>query len=371
MSSGLARSSADCGVVECAFPRAHFLGECARDIVERHGTAFLREVVVLVPDLHCVRDVSLALHAAAASPVLLLPRIATLRAWAAEVMLDRPVMTDAAREMLLYRTLAERGWLEHADLWSVCAELCTLFDELTRERVALPRAQADFAAWLRLAYGRRSGSALDFEASLVHDMWSALGASGGALDSEAAYVLRLAQLAETLRAPLHFIGAARLSRAEKEFLDRYAEHASVCIYHGESSATDGCEQTLAAAWPPEHAPQIDLRARAIQLRTAWGASTVSGRFTIAGASGPEHEAQIADTAVRERLAAGKRRIAVVVQDRIIARRTRALLERSGVLVSEEAGWAFSTTSAATVISRWLDAVSGDFYYQYLLDVLKS
>ena len=70
MSGGFAEPSAGCGMVECVFPRARLLSECARHIIERHGTAFLREVIVLVPDLHCVRDVSRALHAAAALPVL-------------------------------------------------------------------------------------------------------------------------------------------------------------------------------------------------------------------------------------------------------------------------------------------------------------
>ena len=55
----------------------------------------------------------------------------------------------------------------------------------------------------------------------------------------------------------------------------------------------------------------------------------------------------------------------------MARRARALLERARVLVKDEAGWAFSTTSAATVIGRWLDVAGTDCYYRDLLDLLKS
>ena len=65
-----------------------------------------------------------------------------------------------------------------------------------------------------------------------------------------------------------------------------------------------------------------------------------------------------------------RRIGVIVNDRTVARRARALLERAGVLVRDEAGWPFSTTSAATAIGRWLDVVSGDAYHRDLLDLLK-
>jgi ATP-dependent helicase/nuclease subunit B len=364
-------AASPCGLTECLLPWVRFVADCARQIVVRHGGGTLQQSVLLVPDLHCVSDVSRALHAAAASPVLLLPRITTLRAWAADVPLDRAVMGDAARELILYRTLAERGWFDRADLWSVCADLCRLFDELTRERITLPREASDFAEWLKVAYGRHSGSALDFEARLVHDMWSAFGVAQGALDSEAAYVMRLARLAEAAPAPLHVIGPSRLSRSETEFLNRYAQRSPVWIYRPESDASNACEQTLAAAWPLERESYENLRERAQRLKSACSVSAVAGRLRIAGASNPEHEAQIVDTAVRERLVTGRQRIAVVVQDRITARRARALLERSGVLVSEEAGWAFSTTSAATIISRWLDAMSGNFYYQHLLDVLKS
>jgi ATP-dependent helicase/nuclease subunit B len=57
--------------------------------------------------------------------------------------------------------------------------------------------------------------------------------------------------------------------------------------------------------------------------------------------------------------------------RLVARRARALLERAQVLVKDEAGWAFSTTSAATAVGRWLDVAGGDCYHRDLLDLMKS
>ena len=47
-----------------------------------------------------------------------------------------------------------------------------------------------------------------------------------------------------------------------------------------------------------------------------------------GAASAEQEAQAVDVTVREWLLAGRQRIAVVVQDRLVARRARALLERA-------------------------------------------
>ena len=114
-----------------------------------------------------------------------------------------------------------------------------------------------------------------------------------------------------------------------------------------------------------------MRERARELQAAQPRSPIAGRLRIFGAANAEQEAQAVDVTVREWLLAGKRRIGIVVQDRSVARRARALPERARVLVKDEAGWAFSTTSAATVIGRWLDVAGTDCYYRDLLDLLKS
>jgi ATP-dependent helicase/nuclease subunit B len=75
--------------------------------------------------------------------------------------------------------------------------------------------------------------------------------------------------------------------------------------------------------------------------------------------------------VRLWLQAGKRDIAIVAQDRVVARRMRALLERAEILVADETGWTFATLSVSTVLDRWLTALQSDFYHHDLLDLLKS
>ena len=75
--------------------------------------------------------------------------------------------------------------------------------------------------------------------------------------------------------------------------------------------------------------------------------------------------------MRAWLLEGRQRIAVVVQDRLVARRLRALLERAEVLVHDETGWALSTVAAATVIMRFLDCLASDFHHRDLVDLLKS
>jgi len=67
----------------------------------------------------------------------------------------------------------------------------------------------------------------------------------------------------------------------------------------------------------------------------------------------------------------KKNIAIVTENRRLARRVRALLERANVTISDYAGWALSTSSAASVLERWLQTIEEDFAHQPLLDILKS
>ena len=66
---------------------ASITADAALDIVGRHRgvCAGLRDAVVLIPDSHAAPDVARALREAAGQSVVLLPRITTLRLWAASV----------------------------------------------------------------------------------------------------------------------------------------------------------------------------------------------------------------------------------------------------------------------------------------------
>src|SRR5690606_5726489 len=85
----------------------------------------------------------------------------------------------------------------------------------------------------------------------------------------------------------------------------------------------------------------------------------------------EHEARAVDLQIRRWWLAGHRRIALVTEDRKLARRVRALLARAGLALNDTVGWALSTTSAAAALERWLEAVEESFRASPLLDVLKS
>jgi ATP-dependent helicase/nuclease subunit B len=94
-------------------------------------------------------------------------------------------------------------------------------------------------------------------------------------------------------------------------------------------------------------------------------------MVIFAASSAEQEAFAVDLQVRRWLLAGRQPLAIVTEDRRLARRVRALLERAGIRLQDIGGWALSTTSAAAALERWLETVEEDFAHQPLLDILKS
>ncbi|MBI5437636.1 MAG: PD-(D/E)XK nuclease family protein [Nitrosomonadales bacterium] len=129
-----------------------------------------------------------------------------------------------------------------------------------------------------------------------------------------------------------------------------------------------------AAHLREHFPQAALNnpsTKSSVLSVVEGSGRTGRELRLFGAHSLEQEARAAEVQVRRWLLAGKRSIALVAQDRLVARRVRALLERSGVLMRDESGWTMSTLAVSTVLMRWLDALQSDFYYQDLLDLLKS
>lgn len=351
---------------------ANLVRDAAAAIVDEQRARLpdLRGIVVLVPHRHAVNPFERALHAAAGRQTLILPKIATLRDLAASAMSGLAPLPDAARLAALYAALRDRTWFPEQELWGIAGELATLIDELTRCRIALPRDLAGFTRQLEAAY-RTRGEALNFEARIVHELWHAMAAHGGDQpDAETHYQLQLARLAREAESPLYALALPQLAPAETAFLDEYARRAPVTLFRAAAGADDPRAALLEAAWPPQpQAPSLLDRARG--FAGSCGASPLAGRVRLFGAVSLEQEAQAIDVAIREWIVAGKHKIAVVVQDRLVARRARALLERAGVLVVDEEGWAFSTTSASTVLGRWLDAIASGYYHLDLLDLLKS
>jgi len=314
----------------------HILSCHAQDLPD------LRGATILLPNYHVAQPLVLALSASTNLPALLLPQMVTLNDWAKCIPLDLPRTTDSQRHALLYQHLRKQKWFEQADLWSMTQELLDLFDELTYALDGLLNDAETFAAVVQRAYQARQNSSLQLEARLVFELWHAMQ-SGAELDKARAYQQRLAKLAIQAGLPLFVLRTSDWDAMEQNFLDEYAQHAEVTVFDMREMGAPSLQN------PPP----------------------LKGKLRFFAATSLEQEARAAAMQVRLWLQQGKRDIAIVAQDRVVARRVRALLERAEVLVVDEAGWNFATLSVSTVLDRWLTALQSDFYHNDLLDLLKS
>jgi ATP-dependent helicase/nuclease subunit B len=361
-------------------PGEGFLDDAAGLLLQA-ATAELPDLsrhLVLVSSLPLAAELRVALARAVGRP-LLLPQFDTLRRWAnAAPLADVPeALPESERLVLLHAALAARGWFDETALWGIAGELATLSDELSAAAVRLPDDEQALRTQLEQAYALRACAPLAFEARVVHEMWRALAASGRP-DAPSVYRLRLARLAETASRPLFLLldgpPAERLTPAEQAFVERYAVRQPVIVCAPASRAEAGTPiaAVLAAAWPEAaDTGTPPLRERARQLVQRLPVSPLAGRLTLVSVGGREQEAEAAAAQVFAWLGAGLRRIALVAEDRLTARRLRALLERRGVLVADETGWKLSTTRAAATVDALLETAASGAYHLDLLDLCKS
>jgi ATP-dependent helicase/nuclease subunit B len=350
-------------------PRADLAAASARHLVDRHRASLpdLSDLTVVLPSLAPGGAFARALISAASGPALLLPRITTLRELAEQQPVTGPRLADAQRELVLYGVLREQGLVARGALWAAARELRQLSDELSLQRIGLPASLDEFARRIARAYGAADNASMRFEARIAFETWRRLAGDG---DSASRYQIGLAAAADAATGPLWLIDPGPVNASEAAFLDRWSARSPVVVVEGDIALDDApFARMLAAALPASHAAPIAVRAR--RFADDARADPAIDRLSLYGALHLEDEAAAADLRIRQWLADGAERIAIVALDRLAARRLRALLERAGILVQDETGWTLSTVAAATVVARWLDGVVEGFPALGLLDLLKS
>jgi len=351
---------------------------------------------IVVPTAAQIPGVRSALHAsaqAAGSPRLL-PRIVTLGHW----LLDLPpepglpvARTALARLLAVQQALKTQAWLrealgaqDDAALWGVAQVLVTVSDELSQRWLTLDAADSDaqdrpdaleaaLAEALERTYAQLSERFLGTESRIVLTFWRLLS---GAADPIPVRLRAMRRLLDALRGPVVWMGPTDPEAVDLDFLQRASERVPVLSIGYDWNVP----QTVSAAAPATHAEFRDL------LLHAWpecatpaeaapddvsDAQLPAPVLHIAGAARFEDEAAFAAHTLVDWLNAGRRSLALVAQDRIVARRVRALLARVNVPVRDETGWKLSTTRAAAALMRWADVVQGDGDTAALLDFIKS
>lgn len=367
----------------------------------------LTALVILLPELTVAARLRRELLTAARTRgchALLGPVITTPRLWVAQHSeIQIPVISGYARELLLTEALVRHPQLYgKARPWHLTDSLLRLFDELTLHQYDLPGDIEAFHAHLMQAYGVRAAApqALSREASLVHTLWRAWHEQLHdihSIDSHSAYLLQLSHSISRLQTGTHVyaVGFSDWCAAEIVWVRTMAAHAGcTVILHGNNpvSLDEGNThlslQILAEALGNSAAPKVTLSPRAVFLDAAFGpdspplaararafsmqypVSQVAEHWTLFAAHGSEEEACAIELQVRRWLLSGVERVGIVTENRRLARRVRALLERANLVLDDLTGWALSTTRAASALERWLECVEEDFAHEPMLDVLK-
>lgn len=302
------------------------------------------------------------------------PRINTMFAWLEMLppLTGAPrVSASSERLMGLYAQLREQAWLKslfgakrNTDLLPLAQTLLSLADELTLAflptlDLGKPELEKRWHAALAQLPMPVQKIVSD-ETQLVWSIWQSQ------LDSHDAIVQRyqkMMQIANNASEPLLWITPAAPDAMEQAFLDAYQLKQPVITIHLDWRCTS-LPPSYASAWPDltegerTDGAQVERQTTAPQLR-------------LYEASSLEDEAQKTAQTIVEWLQGGKQKIAVIAQDRVVARRIRALLERANIVVADETGWKLSTTRAAAALAAWFEVVATKADTMALLDLLKS
>ena len=338
----------------------------------------LNHVTVLLSDLAESRRLRhlLLTHNEGLS-ALLGPQISTLRGYIeANTPPTGSILNTHAQELMLVEVLRNHPLSGQGNPWHLADELLKLFEALQLG------PEQDLST-------ESIPSAFSNEAANIQLLWQAWQSQ---LDTEQA-TTRAALYSTGLRnpsfhnphkdEPLYLLGYDWLHQAELDFV-------LGCLTKGQAQIFVSPDQPLwtqlhqAGVSPPEssendalgkyldslHADhQESLKDRAKPYRGK--PSPVVETISIFTAGDPEQEARAIDIQTRQWLLDGYQSVAIITEDRRLARRISALLRRANINAQDSAGWPLSTTTAAGTLERWLETVESDFNHLPMIDVLKS
>ena len=276
------------------------------------------------------------------------------------------------------------GLLQQANVWTLADTLLSLFNELTLTRITLHNDLASFrtqlASWYKI--NNKDYLGLQHEAEIIHQLWHAWHTELAArklIDPTQAKLIALKQSCElnqdAISEQLHFIDLDPIFKAEMEWLEQIQKLDNVHIWKNQQLINNISEQNLS-----EHASFLQacftkndssMGQRAAKIKEQFPNSPIESRLSFFTALGSEHEAHAIEYQIRVWLSEGVESIAVITENRRIARRLRALLERADIHLQDEAGWAISTTRSAACIEALLECIEENFNHVPFLDLLKS
>ena len=312
------------------------------------------------------------------SNLMFLPRVLGLAQWLKEtpgLRAEGIQKTDLERWYEVYRALSDRPQLSSllmdssdASKWSLAKKIIEVCDLLSDATLGvfdevLESALSDAIAEV---YQGASKQIVEVEARIVLAFWENLSsAQDPIVRQRRAMGLRIAELKNSnadvqhtnTHFPIIFIQTAQASPGFEKALEQvWQAHASITAIHHCS-----LNYSNVALWP-ECLSEVDDSKPVIQKNRDHffesGKHLSQSDRRILKAQDFEDAAWQGAGAIEKLLQDGHQHIALIAQDRLVARRMRALLARfgDGLSVHDETGWKLSTTRAAASVMSWMDVV---------------
>lgn len=305
--------------------------------------------------------------------IVFLPKILGLAKWLEQTpsLMDYPAVLstlerwEKVQQALIKYPLIQKnfGVIGEKGIWSLTKSIVQACDHLSQAHLNIDpslatvfeydQAKKIFDKALAAAYPLQQNDFIQEESALIMAFWKNLSSlQDPVIRRQCSLMLRTQMITQVAHLePLVWIemGEVRGSQqlTEEHFLDRYADRQSVLKI--------GLDWERAALWPECLTSSGERPEKHLQIqKNRQDANTEHIR--IIALPNFEKMAWGALACIQEHIAQDRRRIALVAQDRLVARRVRALLNRLGsaVVVQDQTGWKLSTTGAAAAVQSWLE-----------------
>ena len=339
----------------------------------------LSSVVVLLPNLFACGHFTQIL-ADSCPRTCMFPKITTLERLTRNSSIEVTEKSNSFFIAEIYSVLKEENFTRGDNLWMLATDIFHLFNEITLNSGYLHEKDFDFQQYLARAVSKINLRPLQYEATLISKMWEAfwcenLNPLEQVVDAAGAKMLRLRSLTKKLSGPIYAVGLPELDQGDQNFFRSYSRNFPVYFYQmggwidGATENENFFHQAIISCF--DKTPQTTSNLKSREHRWKKNNSLNFSNVKIVGLKGLEREASVVVRQIERWINTGLKKIALVGLDNVSARRIRALLERRNIFLQDELGWLFSTTSASTIILRWLDICSNSFSKASLLDVTKS
>lgn len=308
--------------------------------------------------------------------ITFLPPIYSVNQWLEQCpeLLDfPPVKTTIERWEMVYEELQKHkkiqnqfGAIGEGGRWALAKSIIEACDFLTKSNISFAfydvhheenfyeQAQQEFEKTLKESYKSLEFNVAQEEGELILAFWKFLSNTEDPLVRERmAYQFKIQSLSQTKLAPLIWIEMAKPSKTiqilQDELLACYAQHQIVLKI--------GFDWQQSGLWPECISGKVSTNLEEYRKETFSNRQKYTDhQWRVIAQPSFETMAWAALVCIHEHISAGRQQIALVAQDRLIARRIRALLARYGsnISINDQTGWTLSTTSAAAAVHSYLE-----------------